>query len=64
MSYETNNIIMLQEVMFELYDVSNGQKKPSKGLAKELADKLADLRLRLSTPIILKGKKNELRYCY
>jgi|TARA_A100001011_G_scaffold336758_1_gene366496 hypothetical protein len=57
MSYETNNITMLQEVMFELYDVSNGQRTMSKGFAKELADKLADLELRLSTPIIVKGKK-------
>jgi hypothetical protein len=48
---------MLQEVMFELYDVSNGQRTMSKGFAKELADKLADLELRLSTPIIMKGKK-------
>ena len=57
MSYETNNITMLQEVMFELYDVSNGQRTMSKNFAKELADKLADLELRLSTPIIVKGKK-------
>ena len=49
---------MLQEVMFELYDVSNGQRKMSKGLAKELADKLADLELKLSTPIIVRGKRN------
>tara|TARA_R100000234_G_scaffold50889_1_gene30455 strand:+ start:122 stop:307 length:186 start_codon:yes stop_codon:yes gene_type:complete len=58
MSYETNNITMLQEVMFELYDVSNGQRTMSKGFAKELADKLADLELRLSTPIIVRGKRN------
>ena len=58
MSYETNNITMLQEVMFELYDVSNGQRTMSKGFAKELADKLADLELRLSTPIIVRGERN------
>lgn len=56
MSYETNNITMLQEVMFELYDVSNGQRTMSKNFAKELADKLADLELRLSTPIIVRKK--------
>ena len=57
MSYETNNVTMLQEVIFELYDVSNGQRAMSKNFAKELADKLADLELRLSTPITGEGKK-------
>ena len=38
---------MLQEVMFELYDVSNGQRTMSKGFAKELADKLEEIEWRV-----------------
>ena len=37
MSTETITKTLLQEVMFELYDVSNGDRKMSKGFAKELA---------------------------
>ena len=38
---------MLQEVMFELYDVSNGDRKMSKAFAKELADKLKEIEWRV-----------------
>ena len=38
---------MLQEVMFELYDVSTGQRTMSKSLAKELADKLEEIEWRV-----------------
>jgi len=45
MSSQTITMTMLQEVMFELYDVSNGETSMSKSLAKELADKLAELEI-------------------
>jgi len=54
MSSQTITMTMLQEVMFELYDVSNGETSMSKPLAKELADKLAELEMR-----IIKEKENE-----
>ncbi len=38
---------LLQEVMFELYDVSNGDRKMSKAFAKELADKLKEIEWRV-----------------
>ena len=47
MSSQTITMTMLQEVMFELYDVSNGETSMSKSLAKELADKLAELEMRI-----------------
>ena len=59
MSYETNNITMLQEVIFDLYDYVNGNTRMSRDFAEELVQKLEDLELRLSTPIIVRGKKNE-----
>jgi hypothetical protein len=47
MSKETITKTLLQEVMFELYDVSNGDRKMSKGFAKELANKLEEVERRL-----------------
>ena len=47
MSSQTITMTMLQEVMFELYNVSNGETSMSKSLAKELADKLAELEMRI-----------------
>tara|TARA_A100001011_G_scaffold372087_1_gene430122 strand:+ start:1362 stop:1538 length:177 start_codon:yes stop_codon:yes gene_type:complete len=43
MSRETIIITMVQEVMFDLYDVSNGERTMSKGFAKELAEKLEEV---------------------
>ena len=46
MSKETITITMLQEVMFDLYDIANGNQiviGDVKELAKELADKLAEV---------------------
>ena len=46
MSKETITITMLQEVMFDLYDIANGKQIVTgsiKELAKELADKLAEV---------------------
>ena len=43
MSKETITRTLLQEVMFELYDVSKGETKMSKSLAKELAEKLEEV---------------------
>jgi len=47
MSSQTITMTMLQEVMFELYNVSNGETSMSNSLAKELADKLAELEMRI-----------------
>jgi hypothetical protein len=50
MSKETITITMLQEVMFDLYDIANGNQIVTgdvKELAKELADKLAEVEKRL-----------------
>ena len=43
MSRETIIITMVQEVMFDLYDVSYGERTMSKGFAKELAEKLEEV---------------------
>ena len=48
MSYETNNVTMLQEVIFELYDVYYGNRTMSSEFAKELAEKLETVEERLS----------------
>ena len=49
MSKETITITLLQEVIFDLYDVYNGKiTKLSKEYAKELAEKLEIVEERLS----------------
>ena len=50
MSKETITETMLQEVIFDLYDVHNGKiTKLSRGYAKELAQKLEIVEERLKT---------------
>ena len=50
MSKETITETMLQEVIFDLYDVYNGKiTKLSKEYAKELAEKLEEVEDRLNT---------------
>jgi len=50
MSKETITETMLQEVIFDLYDVCNGKiTKLSRGYAKELAQKLEIVEERLKT---------------